>query len=225
MKKAFYNEPSEGSFTFEDVKFSRNGESGLYKVEWMEELSKPMNSEEIYNFNNKNYSAGNPIVPSMKTLGQFFGSLNIKTNAEFYNHLSNQLEENPWINVSTNPIYFPVGEKDKIIHYEGLRGINGQEDLEEVFEGEYIGQNGALKVLRDGQIFEDFTGQRKNKLEKISQKINRTPGYLWGFNSKPEKKIKTQARLDAYSDRLFFYADRSLYSRNPCFRVLIKKQD
>jgi len=225
MGRITYNKPSEGSFTIPGVKLPHRDKNGIYTFEIMENLSEPMNYNQIQEHNIKKYEAGNPIIGSAKDLlSAFHRALQLK-DKDFNNFVYNEFRKRNWFNVATGFIWNPEGKKDMVVDYEGLKGIKGQEDLEQIFEGNYVGPNSWLNYLNNEKIFRDFTGQTKNQLEKISQVMNKTSGFLWRFNSNPNTSEKRQARLVGDSVRLDFDANRGLFNYNPGFRVLVKKQN
>jgi len=218
MKKATYHAPSEGFFEFANVKLPFRKEGTLYRVKFMENLSEPMNYEKRMKFNSKNYSEGNPIVISAPDFTAIVGATNPKRDAEFCNFLFKN-SRNYWRAFSTAIEYTPKNFKDRIIHYEGV------EELETVIEGNYVGSDGELTKLQNEPIFRNCFGKTRKSLEEISQKINKTAGYLWRVNSNSGETIKRQAELDACPYRLIFYAVGLLSGPYAGFRVVLEEQN
>lgn len=211
--KTVYQAPItiEGSYTLKGVR--ENGR--IYTAKVMENLSEPMNYEQMQEFDFKAREAGNPRLISIPIFFQLAKSgMQIKDNA-FLNFLNGNLKK--WPNFFS-AVNYSANEKDKIIHYEGTPD-------EYFFNGNFVGTDNWIEKIEDKKTLVSLTGIKDVAfLNKISNSLNSTNAYLWRVNSKPNLDNKKIVRFGAYPNRLYLCAYRDLSYQIPCFRVEFGEQ-
>ena len=212
--KSVYQAPItiEGSYTLKGIK--ENGK--IYTARVMEKLSKPMNYEQMQEFDFRAREAGNPRLISVSMFFQLAKSgIQTKDNG-FLNFLNNGLKK--WPNFFS-AVNYSANEKDKIIHYEGTPD-------EYFFNGTFVGPDNLIENTEDKKTLVSLTGIKDiSFLNKISNSLNSTNAYLWRVNSKPINQDKKRVvGLVADSDWLYLSACGDLGSQNSCFRVELEEQ-
>lgn len=116
-------------------------------------------------------------------------------------------------NTLTRVIY-NSSAKDKVIHNYNT---SDQYSLEE----NVVGPDDWITNIADKKVLDSILGTNEiNKINQVSQWINRTNSYLWRLNSKPQKKDERVAGFGAGSGRLGFFCNGGPLCGWPAFRVL-----
>jgi hypothetical protein len=215
MESVTYIKPSEGKFEIKDVKLPNRNSNNLYKITFFENLGKSMDYQEIIEYNQKALKEGNPIVPSMP---DYFAILDKGKNSNDFMNFNRKILKKKWIDFHSVVNYMTKGQKDKIIHYEGL-------PWEYSIEGNFAGKKDSIFNLRNEEIFNSIAGKTSRQMDFISNSFNEINFFLnrVEYQSKYlEKKIVAKLRSDFnfFSLVLDGYPDFN----NGVFRVAIEEQ-
>lgn len=200
--------PSKEYFKISGVNYKGN----IHTYRLYDKMTSSMNQDKLAKFSREQKEEGNPYAIGIP---QFLAicEAGVKSgNAGLMNSLHKELRKYP--NFLSRVIDNPSPLKDKTIHEYGMPD-------EYSLEGDIVGEDGWIKDIDNKKSLELLTEIKNiNKLNKISQRINQTPMYLWRVNSKPSEKIESVVGFGANNDRLSLLAYGSLSNEYPAFRVL-----
>ncbi len=183
----------------------------LYTAKVMEDLSDPMDYEQMQEFDARAREKGDPRLISIPMFFQLAKSGMQNKDSDFLNFLKAGIGR--WSNFFS-AINYSANGKDKIIHYEGTPD-------EYFFEGNFVGNDDWARDISDKRTLASLTGINNVPfLNKISNSVNSNDACLWRVNSRPQgEDIKRVGGLYDGWGRLNLGASRELLNRNPCFRV------
>lgn len=156
--------------------------------------------------------AGNPnYMDSIKTW-EFLEDVANSGNSELQNFICDSLGKY-WLATTSIVEYNPKNQKDVTFH-------NWKTSDEYSLVGDIVGNDGWVKDINNSNALEFLVGTKDiEKLNEISNAINRTPIYLWRVHSKPSEKTEHVVRFDAGDVGLCLYADRYPSFEYPAFLV------
>jgi hypothetical protein len=195
---------------FEISKINKEGRQIKYRL--LNKLSKPMNQFETTEYYEKAKKAGNPLpLSSIGVMNLLEDSVH-SGNSELQSYIYSSLKNN-WIGTTSIVEYNPENQKDETFH-------NWKTSDEYSLIGNIVGDDDPITDMNNKEALEFLVKTKDiNKLNKISKSVNKTPMYIWRFNSKPDEKTQSRVWFDAYSDMLILNAYRSLSNENPAFLV------
>ena len=208
-----YTAPSEGFFDIPGVVY--RGETGNYRV--FERMTPAMTQDKLAELYQGEKPKGNPHpMDSVLYFAISLAGYNLRNESpEGAEHLRQFLRESfrKYPNTLSRIIY-NSSEKDKIIH-------NYRTSDEYALDSEVVGQDGWITKIPDKQILESLLGtDNVDKINKVSNWINGTNGYLWRLNSKPENKEERVVRFGADDNWFYLYCNGNPHDECPAFRVL-----
>ena len=198
----------EHYFEISGVKY----QGGIHTYRLYDKMTDSMNQDELAEFYETEKKKGNPHPMNSILHFSIFDSAVKSENADLLNQIQNGLNKFP--NTLSRVIYNSLGN-DEVIHNYGTSDAYS-------LNGNIVGEDNWIKNIKDKKSLELLTGVKDiNKLDKISDAINKTPMHLWRINSKSsEKQERVVVRFKSYYDRLSLFASWDLSVRGPAFRVL-----
>ncbi len=199
--------PCEEYFEISGVNY--RGNTHTYRV--YSKMTDSMNQDKFAKEYEKGKKEGNPHPMDSILHFSIFDSAVKSGDSDLMNFIQSGLRKYP--NTLSRVIYNHSG-KDEIIHNYGTSDAY-------LLTGDVVGPDGWIKDINYKKSLELLIGIKDTmKLDKISQRINKTHMYLWRINSKPSEKIERVVRFGAGDYRLFLYAGRDSSNVFPAFRVL-----
>ena len=199
--------PSEEYFEISGVNYKGNPHT--YRL--YNKMTNSMNQDKLAEFYEKEKKEGNPHPMDSILHFSIFDSAVKSGDKDLMNFIQSGLRKYP--NTLSRVIY-NHSSKDKIMHNYGTSDYYA-------LTGDIVGEDCLVADIKDKKSLELLTGIKDiEKLNKISQGINKTPMYLWRVNSKPSEKIERVVRFVADDDRLSLLAGRYPSYEFPAFRVL-----
>lgn len=200
--KTKYVAPSVGYFEI------NNGNS-VYRL--MEKMTDLMGQDKLAELYEIEKEKGNPLPMNSIQHYELFKDAVKAGNSDLLNFLQKGLQRYP--NTLTRVVYNPKGEQDETIHNYGTS------DAYSIMR-DIVGEDTWIKNLEDLTVLEPLLKTKDVKrIDEISNAINRTPMYLWRFNSKPSEKTERVVRFDADDDWLCLYAGGNPSVECPAFLV------
>lgn len=196
-----------------------NSQGKEFKYTFFENLTRPMNSEQMAEFYETEKEKGNPLPANSIKVYNIMNAAVQSENSSLINHLSKVLKNN-WINALSIAQYSPVKGENGVFH-------NWNTSDEFFKQGIIYGPDSNLEELDSRQrgFLELILGDKNLKnLKEVSHRINKTPFYVWRFNPKPYEKIQRSVGFDANSGRLDLNANWNFSGEDPAFRVLPDKE-
>ena len=199
---------SEGFFKITGVKY--RGENCTYEL--YDNLTNPMSPHKLAEFYETQKQKGNPYpMDSILTFSILESAVN-SGDDDLKNSLHKKLREN-WINSLSRIIYNPSGI-DEIIHNFETSDVYS-------LKGKIVGPEDYIENLEDTNYLKLILGTENVKeINEISNGINKTPFYVWRFNSKPSEKQERMVVFGAFSDWFYLDCGRFPLVEVPAFRVL-----
>lgn len=170
-----------------------------------------MTQDKLAEFYETEKQKGNPVPMNSILHFSLMNSAVKSGDRELMNHIQKGLQKYP--NTLSRAIY-NSGGKDEVIHNYGTQDSY-------ILTGDLTGSDGWIEDIRDKNIFNLFLGTKNiNKLNRVSNGINKTPMYLWRINSKPSEKLERVVRFGANEDELSLGAYGGPFNEYPALRVL-----
>ena len=184
---------------------------GKHVYNLMMELANPMNQDKLAEFYEIGKEKGNPVPMNSVQHYELFNDAVKSGNPDLLNFLQKELQKYP--ETLTRVIYNPAGEEDETIHNYGTS------DSYSII-GDIVGDDNWIKNIHNVNALGLLLKTKDiERLNEISNLINKTPMYLWRFNSKKFKRQERVVGFDAYPGRLNLGADRNLFDEGPAFLV------
>ena len=160
----------------------------------------------------KRKKAGDPnYLDSIKTW-ELLEDIANSGNSEAQNFVRDSLRKY-WIATTSVVEYNPKNKKDETFH-------NWKTSDEYFLTRDIVGNDNWIKEINNLNALELLVGTKDiQKLNEVSNKINKTSMYLWRFNLKPAEKIKRVVGFYADGGRLFLDADGGPSGEDPAFLV------
>ncbi|MBT3404643.1 hypothetical protein HN832_03105 [archaeon] len=208
---------AEAYFTIPNVE--DRGEISTYRL--MKQMTPSMNQDALAEYSERGKRNGNPYACASNTLWAIFEAstkLEGKINPEEYHNLIQFIQS--WMRQSPNTlsriVYMPEGEQDKVIHNYGTSD-------EYTLEGDLVGRSSWIGDIppHETQSLSLVLGTNDiQRLDRISQKLIKSPTYLWRFNSRPREKYVGVVRLGNDSRRIILACQRDPRAEDLAFRVM-----
>ena len=214
-QRIVYVNPNENFWNIPGVDY--RGETGTYRL--FESMTPSLNQAQLTELYNGEKPKGNSHpMDSVLHFAILSAAHNLKDESlEEAERLRNFLQAGfrQYANTLTRVIYGSLESKsDKVIHNHGTSD-------EYSLDAKVVGADGWIKDMHDKKVLESFLGTKDiNKINEVSNWINKTNFRIWRLNSKPSEKVERVARFSAYSGRLALGCDGGSLAEYPAFRVL-----
>ena len=172
-------------------------ENGVPSYRLLEKMAPSRTQDKLAEFYEKEKKTGTPLPLNSIQTFQLMEDAFKSGNKDLMNFIQKGLQE--WPNTLTRVVYNFKGE-DEVIHGYGTSD-------EMVMNGNVVGNSGFIEKIDNPNALELLLGTKDLKrINEVTNAINKTPMFLWNFNSKPKERTERVVWFGAFDVRVLLNA-------------------